>query len=197
MADKKSVVTEADAKKLSSFGTFTNEEVKREQESRAVVTSLDKAMINHGLVKLFNTKVKTKKDQLAETINHERFLQICEAFNVDDKVKLAYTNRKAGFTSQSDDLILFFKKLKPNNIGDISYKEKKMIICESIENIKYKYFDEAVDLVPSNIRVGDLTLLAPINSIELGLNPKIDRLSGMDNLVIDYLFDAIAKKSAE
>ncbi len=68
-------------------------------------------MINHGLVKLYNTKVRKKNEPAASTINYNRFLDICDAFSISDGVRNAYTNRKAHFTSQNDDLILFFKDL--------------------------------------------------------------------------------------
>ncbi len=189
------VATEQQAKQMreSRFGSFNAEEIKKEAQ-QARVTTIDKAMINHGLVKLYNTKVRKKTDKAVETINFDRFLQICESFKIPDEVKLAYTNRKASFTSQPDDLILYFSSLKPSEMGEISHKEKRMIISEAIENVLFDMYDEVANLTPSKIGVNLMTLIMPINSIELGINPMRDKLSNVNVKAVEYLFDALANK---
>jgi len=178
----------------SKFGTFDAKEIEKEELNRPSVTTIDKAMINHGLVKLYNTKVRKKSEKVAESINHSRFLDICETFNLHDEVKVAYTNRKAQFTSQSDDLILYFANLKPSSLGEISHKEKRMIIAEAVESVLFDYFDIVTDLTPSKVSVSDLTIVCPIDSKELGINPRTDKLSNMNVKAIDYIFDAITKR---
>ena len=190
------VATEQQAQQMraSSFGTFNAEEIKKETQ-QVRVSTIDKAMINHGMVKLFNQKVRKKTDKAVSTINYERFLQICESFKVPDEVKLAYTNRKASFTSQNDDLILFFSNLKPTEMGEISHKEKRMIITEAIESVMFDMYEEVADMTPSKVGVGHMTLLAPINAVDLGINPMRDKLSNVNVKAVDYLFDSLAQKA--
>ena len=190
------VATEQQAKQMreSTFGAFNAEEIKKESQ-QARVTTIDKSMIHHGLVKLYNQKVRKKTEKPATTINYERFLQVCESFKVPDEVKLAYTNRKASFTSQSDDLILYFSSLKPTQMGEISHKEKRMIITEAIESVMFDMYEEVADMTPSKVSVGHMTLLASINAVELGINPMRDRLSNVNVKAVDYLFDSLAQKA--
>jgi len=151
-------------------------------------------VINYGLVKLYNTKVRKKSEPAVSSINHSRFLDICDAFNLPDEVRNAYTNRRAHFTSQNDDLILFFKDLKPSSIGEISYKEKRLIIAEAIERILFEYWDMAIDLTPSRTTIADLTTICPIDSRALGINPRQDKLSSLNVKAVDYIFKYITKK---
>jgi len=188
------VSTEAQARQMreSSFGAFNSEEIVKE-DNKIKITSIDKAMINHGMVKLWNQKVRKKTEKPADTINYERFLQVTEAFKVPDEVKLAYTNRKAAFTSQSDDLILYFANLKPSSLGEVSHKEKRMIIAESVETVMFDLYDEVVDMTPSKCTVGHLTMLVSFNSKELGVNPVRERLSNMNIKAVEFVFDALTK----
>jgi len=164
------------------------------KENKETITTIDKAMINHGLVKLYNTKVRKKNEPAASTINYNRFLDICDAFSIPDGVRNAYTNRKAHFTSQNDDLILFFKDLKPSSIGEISYKEKRLIIAEAVERVLFDYWDIVVDLTPSKVGIADLTALCAIDAKELGINPRQDKLSNLNTKAIDYIFTSLSKK---
>jgi len=189
------VVTEQQAKQMkSTFGEFNAEEIKKESQ-QTPVTTIYKSMIHHGLVKLYNQKVRKKTEKPATTINYERFLQVCESFKVPDEVKLAYTNRKAAFTSQSDDLILYFSSLKPTQMGEISHKEKRMIITEAIESVMFDMYEVVDMMTPSKVSVGHMTLVAPINAVELGINPMRDRLSNVNVKAVDYLFDSLAQKA--
>jgi len=193
---KNGVSTEAQAQQMraSAFGSFNAEEIVKESE-QVRLTNIDKSMINHGMVKLWNEKVRKKSEKLTKTINYERFLQVTEAFNVPDEVKLAYTNRQALFTSQSDDLILYFANLKANSIGEVSPREKRMIIAEAVNSVMFDLYEEVVDVTPSKITIAHLTMLVPFDSRAQGVNPIRERLSSMNINIVDYVFDALVKKS--
>ena len=197
--DKKStgVATEQQAKKMreSKFGTFNFDNIQREKVENVAITMIDKVMIHHGVVKFYNEYVKKKSEPIQKSINHDRFLDICDMAKLPDAVRAGYINRKANFLSQPDDLILAFSKLKPTELGEITYNEKKMFLSEKINKLMFQYHDLVLNLTPSKISLIYLAYIAPINLIELGLNPKLDKLSTLNNKQVDYFFNAMVKEA--
>ncbi len=164
------------------------------------LSSFMKELIIGAMLRFYIQFVWDNKGAEPKSINFTRFNEILKYLDIteEQEKELIYQYKKKDklFQNQSDNIIALFKFMLPKDMNAYDVEQRAITIRGAVNSAYFKLFGSRVKYTMSSMKGADLSLLCPLDSGHLGMNPRdsLKDIAKNNPNAINYVFEQMLKK---
>jgi len=159
-----------------------------------------KELIIGAMMRFYIQYVWDNKGTEPKSINFQRFNDILNFLDTteEQEKELIYQYKKKDklFQNQSDNLIALFKFMLPKDMKAYDVEQRAITLRGAINSAYFKQFGMRVNYTMASAKGADLSMLCPLDSGFLGMNPRdsLKKIAENNPNAINHVFEKMLEK---